>query len=593
MKREKIFALKKNTCHFLGVFLLVMLATLCMVSEADATNFGDEFYLTIQVTERYGDSFSLLDYINKERKELGRTELVMDKYMMEVAAQRAAEVNVLNEHYRPNGTFCAVEFSADDPEMDFGGENICTAAVSAASVYNQWYKSTDGHHGTMINSEWKSVGICISDGVAVAVFSGKDARIPLERMTGTSVVTKKVQCRMAFSSFTTNRGNVIDFGESCKLQFMSTIDNSILTEIDASMFTFQSTNPSILSVGSDGIVKANKVGTANIVVALKSNSAVKCSTAITVEAVRLNNCTYRTGTCTYERTAVYTGKPIEPKVTIIDDYGNKLKEGTDFTVKYDKNIEPGYAGIWIYGQGNYSGYLYERFEIIKGSDSSTSGSGSSSIGSGESTGTGSNSSTGTDTSGSNPEDDSSGYWVITTPSTTDLVNTVSGKQFVLKLKKTVYTYSGKAFKPGVTVYAENKKISSKYYSVQYKNNKNVGIGKVLVVGRGQYSGYKGAADFTIGLKKTALSSVKSKKQGQLTVKWKKGIQNKGYQIQYSTNKKFRGAETITVKGAKKTSVTLKKLKGKKKYYVRIRTYKGVNGKYWYSPWSKTKAAKVK
>ena len=143
------------------------------------------------------------------------------------------------------------------------------------------------------------------------------------------------------------------------------------------------------------------------------------------------------------------------------------------------------------------------------------------------------------------------------------------------------------------MYAENKKISSKYYSVQYKNNKSVGIGKVLVVGRGQYSGYKGTADFTIGLKKTALSSVKSKKQGQLTVKWKKGIQNKGYQIQYSTNKKFRGAETITVKGAKKTSVTLKKLKSKKKYYVRIRTYKGVNGKYWYSSWSKTKAAKVK
>ena len=117
MKKDKMFALKKNTCHFLGVFLLVMLATLCMGSEAKATNFGDEFYLSVQVTERYGDSFELLDYINKERKELGRTELVMDKYMMEVAAQRAAEVNVLNEHYRPNGTDCTVEFNAADKDL--------------------------------------------------------------------------------------------------------------------------------------------------------------------------------------------------------------------------------------------------------------------------------------------------------------------------------------------------------------------------------------------------------------------------------------------------------------------------------------------
>ncbi len=591
MKKDKMFALKKNTCHFLGVFLLVMLATLCMVSEANATNFGDEFYLAIQVTERYGDSFSLLDYINKERKELGRTELVMDKYMMEVAAQRAAEVNVLNEHYRPNGTDCTVEFNAADKDLGFYGENICTAAVSAASVYNQWYKSPDGHHQAMISTNWKSVGICLSDGVAVAVFSIKDARSPLERMTGTSVVTKKVQCRMAFTAFTTNRGNVIDFGESCQLQFMSTINTDILTEIDASMFSFQSTDPSILSVSSDGIVKANKVGTANIVVALKSNSAVKCSTAITVEPLDVN--IVGAVTCSYQKTQNYTGTAITPKVSIRDKFGNVMKEGTDFSVRYGNNVEPGYADIWIDGKGNYIDTTHESFVIIKNSGTSTSGSGSSSIGSGESTGTGSNPSTGTDTSGSNPEDDSSGYWVITTPSTTDPGNTVSGKQFVLKLKKTVYTYSGKAFKPGVTVYAENKKISSKYYSVQYKNNKNVGIGKVLVVGRGKYSGYKGTADFTIGLKKTALSSVKSKKQGQLTIKWKKGIQNQGYQIQYSTNKKFRGAETITVKGAKKTSVTLKKLKSKKKYYVRIRTYKGVNGKYWYSPWSKTKAAKVK
>ena len=68
----------------------------------------------------------------------------------------------------------------------------------------------------------------------------------------------------------------------------------------------------------------------------------------------------------------------------------------------------------------------------------------------------------------------------------------------------------------------------------------------------------------------------------------------GYQIQYATKKDFSNAKKVTVKGAKTTKATIKKLKAKKTYYVRIRTYKKC-AVFWnaYSSWSKAKKIKTK
>ena len=94
-------------------------------------------------------------------------------------------------------------------------------------------------------------------------------------------------------------------------------------------------------------------------------------------------------------------------------------------------------------------------------------------------------------------------------------------------------------------------------------------------------------------KKVKVASAKAGKKS-VKVTWKKVKGIKGYQIQYSTNNKFKkGNKTITVKSTKSTSATIKKLKSKKKYYVRMRTYKIVNGKKVYSAWSKAKSVKVK
>ena len=80
----------------------------------------------------------------------------------------------------------------------------------------------------------------------------------------------------------------------------------------------------------------------------------------------------------------------------------------------------------------------------------------------------------------------------------------------------------------------------------------------------------------------------------ILVTWKKVGGVKGYQVQVATDKKFKkNKKTVNIKKQKTTKTTVKKLKAKKKYYVRMRTYKTVNGKKVYSAWSKVKSLKTK
>ena len=94
-------------------------------------------------------------------------------------------------------------------------------------------------------------------------------------------------------------------------------------------------------------------------------------------------------------------------------------------------------------------------------------------------------------------------------------------------------------------------------------------------------------------KSASIKKVKGAKKAIL-VTWKKVSGVKGYQVQVATNKKFKkNKKTVTIKKQKTTKTTVKKLKAKKKYYVRIRTYKIANGKKVYSSWSKVKSVKTK
>ncbi len=163
----------------------------------------------------------------------------------------------------------------------------------------------------------------------------------------------------------------------------------------------------------------------------------------------------------------------------------------------------------------------------------------------------------------------------------------------VKLSAAKVTYNGKAQTPAVFVTDnQGKTVADSGYTVQYTDHTNVGQASVTVTFQGSYSGTV-TKTFDIVPKGTKISKVTAKKKGFL-VKWKKqAVQTSGYEIQYSVNGKFKSAKTAGNVKAKKTSKTVSKLKAKKKYYVRIRTYKTVNGKNYYSDWSAKKSVKTK
>ena len=164
----------------------------------------------------------------------------------------------------------------------------------------------------------------------------------------------------------------------------------------------------------------------------------------------------------------------------------------------------------------------------------------------------------------------------------------------IKISATSYTYDGKAKKPTVKVTnSSGKKIATKYYTVSYSSGrKKVGKYTVTVKFKNGHSGtYK--ETFTIVPKGTSVSKLTAAKKSLKVVIKKQSSQTTGYEIQYSTSKKFTNAKTATVKSYKTTSTTLKSLSAKKTYYVRVRTYKTVNGKKYYSGWSSAKYKKTK
>ena len=170
----------------------------------------------------------------------------------------------------------------------------------------------------------------------------------------------------------------------------------------------------------------------------------------------------------------------------------------------------------------------------------------------------------------------------------------------VKLSKTAYTYNGKVQRPGVVVKDRTGKAlkGGVDYNVSYpKGMKNVGKYTVKVTFKENYSGSK-SLTYSINPKGTSVSKVTAAKKG-FKVTWKKQkTQTTGYQVQYSTDKNFKkNNKTVTISKNSTTSKSVGKLKAKKKYYVRVRTYKTVKfgGKRvkLYSGWSKAKSVTTK
>lgn len=86
------------------------------------------------------------------------------------------------------------------------------------------------------------------------------------------------------------------------------------------------------------------------------------------------------------------------------------------------------------------------------------------------------------------------------------------------------------------------------------------------------------------------------KKKAVKVKWKKASKASGYKIQYSLYSSMIYSKTVTIKKSSTTTVTIKKLKSKRYYYIRIRSYKKVKEttyNTYYSSWSSKKIVKTK
>ncbi len=128
-----------------------------------------------------------------------------------------------------------------------------------------------------------------------------------------------------------------------------------------------------------------------------------------------------------------------------------------------------------------------------------------------------------------------------------------------------YTYTGKEIKPAVTVKYKGKTVSSKNYSVSYKNNKKVGVGTITVTGKGSYTGTV-SKRFKIAPKKvTSLKAEYGDDNIKLT--WKKSTGATGYYVYRLSGKSWKKIATVSA-----TSYTDKKLSPSTEYKYKIKAY---------------------
>ena len=230
-------------------------------------------------------------------------------------------------------------------------------------------------------------------------------------------------------------------------------------------------------------------------------------------------------------TYAYDGKAKKPGVTVKLN-GKTLKNGTDYTVSYSNNTKVGTATVKITGKGNYTGSVSKTFKIKNNFKKAT-------------------------------------------------VSGISTKAFTGKniTQSITVKYNGKTLKKGTD------------YTVSYSNNKSIGTATVKIAGKGSYTGTI-TKTFKINPAKQEIQKLTSKSKA-FFVDWAQKGSATGYEIQYATNSKFTSAKKVTITNKKTDKTTISKLSGKKKYYVRVRSYTTVKGTKYYGAWSASKSVTTK
>ena len=230
-------------------------------------------------------------------------------------------------------------------------------------------------------------------------------------------------------------------------------------------------------------------------------------------------------------TYAYDGKAKTPSVNVKVN-GKTLKKDTDYTVSYSNNTKVGTAKVTITGKGNYTGSVSKTYSIKNNFKKAT-------------------------------------------------VSGISTKAFTGKniTHSITVKYNGKTLKNGTD------------YTVSYSNNKNIGTATVKITGKGSYTGTI-TKTFKINPAKQEIQKLTAKSKA-FFVDWEQKGSATGYEIQYATNSKFTSAKKVTITNNKTDTKTISKLSGKKKYYVRVRSYTTVKGTKYYGAWSASKSVTTK
>lgn len=164
----------------------------------------------------------------------------------------------------------------------------------------------------------------------------------------------------------------------------------------------------------------------------------------------------------------------------------------------------------------------------------------------------------------------------------------------ITLSSTTYTYNGNVRTPKVTVKYGSKtlKKGTDYTLTYAKGRKKVGNYSVKITFIENYTGTV-TKYFKIKPVKTYITSLTKGKKAFTVKISKKSVQVTGYQVRYSRSSKFSSYVTKTITSYKTTKKTVTGLATKKKYYVKVRTYKTVNGTRYYSGWSNVKSITTK
>ena len=153
-------------------------------------------------------------------------------------------------------------------------------------------------------------------------------------------------------------------------------------------------------------------------------------------------------------------------------------------------------------------------------------------------------------------------------------------------------FTGKAITQNVTVKVGNTVLKNGTdYTVSYSNNKKVGKATVKITGKDKYGGVI-TKTFKINPAKQEIQKLTAKSKA-FFVNWAQKGSATGYEIQYATNSKFTSAKKVTITNKNTDTKTISKLSGKKKYYVRVRSYTTVKGTKYYGAWSASKSVTTK